>query len=73
MKQNKVHVVLTEVAQEREEAKGRGRAMRKALLSEVFHVCRSLEIDASALGRRVQSAYWLLARRPRPLVLAHII
>ena len=63
----------TAVAQEREEAQGRRRAMRKALLSEVFHVCRSLEIDASALGRRVQSAYWLLARRPRPLVLVQAL
>jgi hypothetical protein len=63
----------TAVAQEREEAQGRGRAMRKALLSEVFHVCRSLEIDASALGCRVQSAYWLLARRPRPLVLVQAL
>jgi len=45
-------------------------AVRKALLSEVVDVGRSLEMHASALGRRVQAAYGLLARRPRLLVLA---
>ena len=44
-------------------------AVREALLAEVVDGGRSLEMHASALGRRVQPAYGLLARRPRLLVL----
>jgi hypothetical protein len=44
--------------------------VRKTLLSEVVDVGRSLEMHTSALGRRVQAAARLLARRTRLLVLA---
>jgi len=48
-------------------------AIREALLAEGLHVCGSLERHAHALGRRVQSADRLLARRPRLLVLAQAL
>ena len=48
-------------------------AVRKALLSEVVDVSSRLEMHASALGRGVQSADWLLARRPGLLVLAQAL
>ena len=47
--------------------------VRKALLSEVVDVSSRLEMHASALSRRVQSADWLLARRPCLLVLAQAL